>query len=292
MSEFAYVKKSEWETVKARLNNVKIKFSRLAKKASVKPFGSGAHAGINITLPKSSGAAATPFQLALYSETVGEVTTYKVGMSTGGMIYSPRYDYGYYWAEPITEASKLVTVPTTSTRYAVLLDGAAVLSIVRADELGAVFAGLCTSPNRFLLGWVTVNGAAVTVEQVQNTNISANYYGGAFAVEVLNNVQVRLLAYAPSEGRLFRNNLILGLQVLEVAGYTLSVSSSSYVVLRIQGGETYTTTAFIRETIPEQTATDAYIPLAYVYWQSGDEGKITGVQQLQYGNIVHLGRVF
>jgi len=54
MSEHVWVKKITLDTILARLNNIKIKYSSSASKASAKPYGSGTGAGINITLPKSS----------------------------------------------------------------------------------------------------------------------------------------------------------------------------------------------------------------------------------------------
>ena len=84
MSEYTWVKTSTLETILARLNNIKIKFSRQAKKASVKPYGSGTGAGINITLPKSSGDADEVQYIYVITSNSGGV--YKVDLydSPGG----------------------------------------------------------------------------------------------------------------------------------------------------------------------------------------------------------------
>ena len=114
-------------------------------------------------------------------------------------------------------------------------------------------------------------------------------YSGPFAVVKLNNTQARLLSYSPDEGRLVRNTVILGLQTLEVPGWTVSVASTSYIILRVQGGASYQFWVFASDNIPAQTTADAYLPLAHVTWAGG---RIAKVQQLHYGIVAQLGRVF
>lgn len=114
-------------------------------------------------------------------------------------------------------------------------------------------------------------------------------YSGPFAVVKLNNTQVQLLSYNPAEGRLVRNTAILGMETLEVPGWTVSVAAASYIILRIQGGTSYVFWVFASDSVPEQTTANAYLPLAYVSWAGG---RITNVQQLHYGIVAQLGRVF
>jgi hypothetical protein len=119
---------------------------------------------------------------------------------------------------------------------------------------------------------------------------SSAEYAGPFAVVKKDDTTVTLQGYNADKDRYCYNPLILGLKTYDVAERDISVSASAWIYMKITYDGSDYQLAFSAETgFKDQTATEFYIPLAYV--KCGGDGKITDIIQLQYGNIIHPGRV-
>ncbi len=121
---------------------------------------------------------------------------------------------------------------------------------------------------------------------------SGSTYSGPFAVidsSADGTVQVTVCGTNSIEGRNFTSQIILGLTVKTFAEANLSISASGYVYLKI----TYSSSDYIIElktaaALPAQTATEYYVPLAWVDYASS---AISGITQLQFGQIQAAGRI-
>lgn len=84
------------------------------------------------------------------------------------------------------------------------------------------------------------------------------------------------------------NLIILGLVSYSFTEADLTVSASGYACLKITYSIGYTYALEFSASLPTQTATNFYIPLAYV---TVADGAISAIEQLQFGAIVQSGRV-
>jgi hypothetical protein len=57
-TDYVYVRREEWETVKARTKNIRISQNGVLN-ASCRPFGSGKNAGLHFLIPKGGGEGGT-----------------------------------------------------------------------------------------------------------------------------------------------------------------------------------------------------------------------------------------
>jgi len=115
-------------------------------------------------------------------------------------------------------------------------------------------------------------------------------YAGPFAVVAATATSVTVYGNNSTEGRNYTATITLGTTIKTFPEATLSVTSSGYVYLKI----TYESSAYVgllttAANVPAQTATEYYIPLAYV---TVTNGAISGVDQFQYGQVQGAGRIF
>lgn len=115
-------------------------------------------------------------------------------------------------------------------------------------------------------------------------------YDGPFAIRRESVTQVRLLAYAPEEKRYIRNFVLLGETLTDIPALTAQLSQASFVSLKIEYDDGYQFSLDASADLPSQSDDVVRAPLAYVTWNS-IYGRIVNVFQLQYGNIIQLGRV-
>jgi hypothetical protein len=135
------------------------------------------------------------------------------------------------------------------------------------------------------------DGANLRIDaRVRATADGDSKYNGPFAVVRKDDTTVTLLGYNADKGRYWYNTLILGLKSYDVQERDISVSESSWIYMKITyDGSDYQIEFSAEAEFREQTEEEFYIPLALA--QCGDDGKITRVTQVQYGNIIHPGRV-
>lgn len=138
-------------------------------------------------------------------------------------------------------------------------------------------------------------GGAQLVRQHKSRSGSSSgsfEYSGPFAVidsSSSGTVQVTVCGANSTEGRNFTSQIILGLTVKTFAEANLSISASGYVYLKI----TYSSSDYVVElktaaALPAQTATEYYIPLAWVDYA---DSAISGITQFQFGQIQAAGRI-
>jgi len=127
--------------------------------------------------------------------------------------------------------------------------------------------------------WAVVNLGSAT---------AAGAYEGPFAVVKYTESTVRVYSYNADEGRAFEALMILGLTKIAVPETEVEVYSG-HVWIEV----THNGTDYIYEiksgALPDQTNDKLIIPLADI---GVEEGAITKIIQLQYGNIHFPGRVF
>ena len=118
-------------------------------------------------------------------------------------------------------------------------------------------------------------------------------YDGPFSAVALTSSSILIQGYntGSTPPRNWQNLITLGETTITFPETTVgSVSSSGYIYLDIKHSSSYTVTALFGVSIPAQTDTDYYIPIAWIDYASS---KITDVIQEQYGQIHGVGgRVF
>lgn len=107
-------------------------------------------------------------------------------------------------------------------------------------------------------------------------------YAGPFNVIKKDNTTVTV-------GKDAFNIVFLGQTDAAMSETDIAVTASGFIGLKITfSGSAYTYVFKHYTTFPAQTATEFYIPLAYVTVASS---AISRIEQLQYGNIVQSGRI-
>lgn len=113
-------------------------------------------------------------------------------------------------------------------------------------------------------------------------------YDGPFAVVAETGASVTIYGANAQAGRPAPATVTLGTTVSTFADKTLSVSATGYVYLEITYSSSYTITAKSGATMT-QDDTHYCVPLAYVVL---NDGKISSIQQLQFGQVEGAGRIF
>jgi hypothetical protein len=114
-------------------------------------------------------------------------------------------------------------------------------------------------------------------------------YAGPFAVVAATATSVTVYGNNSTEGRNYTATITLGTTIKTFPEATLSVTSSGYVYLKITYTTAYVVELATAASVPAQTDTEYYIPLAYV---TVTDGSISGIDQFQYGQIQGSGRIF
>jgi len=236
------------------------------------------------------GTTALSFQLSLYSEGEGESATYKVGMSTGGKIYSNKYASFVLGVDPLTEDDDLVDIDKTKS-YNVFLSCVFDRTttpvnphlVVSGSPQGALPSD---NPTRWLLGMIHPGSGAPTISQYVTDNIHDHCYLSEFAAIPSSKTTIKIGAVVD-----VANQAILGRTVHDVAAADVTVSASGYVQLKITcAAGVYSFAYSIAAALTAQTDTDLYLPIAYAWWDS-DNSEIAAVQQIQRGPVFIPGRV-
>ncbi|OGV58204.1 MAG: hypothetical protein A2X49_03305 [Lentisphaerae bacterium GWF2_52_8] len=116
-------------------------------------------------------------------------------------------------------------------------------------------------------------------------------YSGPFKVRKKDSTSVTVLGYDEEKSRYARNYVTLGLTRIEVDETDIEgISTDSWIYLDISwGGSAYGIALSKAASIPEQSNTHYYIPLAFV---KTTEGAVSGITQVQFGPVEGSGRVF
>lgn len=115
-------------------------------------------------------------------------------------------------------------------------------------------------------------------------------YSGPFACVAKDDTTVTVLGYNASEGRYFSDYAIFGTSTEEVPETDVSsITSDCWIYIRVSYSSGYSLVIEGNSTLPTQTATEMFIPLAYVKCA---DSKISSITQIQYGTIHYPGRVF
>jgi len=118
---------------------------------------------------------------------------------------------------------------------------------------------------------------------------SDSSYVGPFAVVASDNTTVKIYSYNGDEDRSFTALIIAGLQMIEFEESEITVSGAGYVWIEItQSENVYSYECKFGSRLPAQTDSLLVIPLADVAFE---DGAITEIIQMQYGNIHIAGRI-
>lgn len=113
-------------------------------------------------------------------------------------------------------------------------------------------------------------------------------YRGPFAVVMSDSSTVKIYSYNADEDRSFVSLIIAGLTVIEFDESEVTVSGSGHIWIEItQESGTYSYECKAG-TLPDETDSLLVVPLADVAFE---DGKITKIVQMQYGNIHVAGRI-